>query len=117
MQKREITEPRVKAVSQRVVEAAKDTLGDKLDKVILYGSYVRGDYDRDSDIDFFILADVTQEEASIKRSDIRNQIPDIDLEFDLLVSLHVTGSEIFNKFIDTLPFYTNVVREGVVLND
>jgi len=66
---------------------------------------------------FFILADVPQEEASIRRGDIRNLIPLIDLEFDLTVSLHVTGSEIFNKFINTLPFYMNVVREGVVLSE
>ena len=111
----ETTDPRISAISQRVVQAAKDTLGDKLDKVILYGSYARGDYDHESDIDFFILADVSQEEAGDRRSDIRDNIPFIDLEFDITVSLHVTGKAVFDKFIDSLPFYMNVVREGVVL--
>ena len=111
-----ITDPRVIAISQRVVQAAKDTLGDKLDKVILYGSYARGDYDQESDIDFFILADVPQEEAGDRRSDIRDSIPFIDLEFDITVSLHVTGKAVFDKYINTLPYYINVVREGVILN-
>ena len=37
--------PRINEITQKVLKAAKDTLGDKLDKVILFGSYARGDYD------------------------------------------------------------------------
>jgi len=111
-----IADPRVMEISQRVVKAAKDTLGDKLDKVILYGSYARGDYDQESDMDFFILADVPQNEASMRREDVRDRIPYIDLDYGVTVSLHVTGIEVFNKFVNTLPFYMNVVREGIVVN-
>ena len=117
MQINNLTDPRVMAISQKVMQAARDTLGDKLEKVILYGSYARGDYNQESDIDFFILADVPQEEAGDRRGDIRKRIPGIDLDYDITVSLHVTGKEMFYKFINTLPFYMNVVREGVVLND
>ena len=116
MRANDITDPRVIAISQRVVQAAKDTFGDKLDKVILYGSYARGDYDNESDIDYFILADVSQEVASMRREDVRNCIPHIDLDYDITVCLHVTGKAVFDKFINILPFYMNVIREGVVLN-
>jgi predicted nucleotidyltransferase len=44
VQTNNITDPRVIAISQRVVQAIRDTLDDKLEKVILYGSYARGDY-------------------------------------------------------------------------
>jgi len=111
-----ITDQRIIAVSQVVLKAAKETLGDKLEKVILYGSYARGDHDHESDIDFFILADVPQDEASIQREAVRNCIPNVDLEYDINVSLHVTGKEIFNKFMNTLPFYINIVKEGVILD-
>ena len=103
-------------LSQKVLQAAKEVLGDKLEKVILYGSYARGDYDHESDIDFFILADVPQEEADDRRGEIRDNIPLIDLEYDITVSLHVTGKSVFEKFRDTLPFYMNVINEGIVLN-
>ena len=116
MQIYNITDPRVVEISQKVVQAAKETLGEKLDKVILYGSYARGDNDDESDLDFFILADVPQEEAGDRRSDIRDCIPLIDLEFDITVSLHVTGRTVFNKFLDSLPYYMNVIREGIVLH-
>ena len=117
MKKRTVTDPRVNAVAQRVLKAAEDALGNKLDKVILYGSYARDDYDSESDIDFFILADVPQEEASARRRDIRKLLPGIDLEYDIPVSLHVTGSTVFNRYVDSLPYYMNVVREGVVLGE
>ena len=108
---------RIKAVSQKVLKAAQDTLGDKLDKVILYGSYARGDFDDESDIDFMILAHIPQEETSKWHGDIRKRMPGIDLEHDILVSCSVTSSSLFNKYINDLPFYSNVLREGVVLND
>ena len=116
MQKNAIKDPRVKAISERVVQAAKGALGDKLDKVILFGSYARGDYDSESDIDFLIISDLPQEEACCQRKPVRERLADIDLEFDLLVSCCYTGKAIFEQFSDTLPFYTNVIREGIVLH-
>ena len=109
--------PPIEEISNKVLQAAKDTLGDKLEKVILYGSYARGDYDNESDIDFFILARVPQEEAGSWRRAINNQIPGIDLEYDIIVSVKVTGSSIFYEYSDVLPFYMNVLREGQVIYD
>ena len=117
MQANNITDPKINAVSQRVVQAAKEALGDKLDKVILYGSYARGDYDNESDIDFFILADIPQEEVISWQDRVFDSIPNIDLEFDILVSLCVTGKTTFEQCIGFLPFYRNVLNEGVLVND
>ena len=117
MQANNITDPRIIAISRRVVQAAKDTYKDKLVKVYLFGSYARGDYDSESDIDFLIIADTSQEEACAKHTEIRNKMPGIDLEFDLLVSCCVTSNEFFNQYINVLPFYSNVVKEGIDLSE
>jgi len=108
-----VSDVKVNEVAQKVLDAAKKSLGDKLEKVVLFGSYARGDYDEDSDVNFFILANVPQEEANKWRGEIRKKLPGIDLEYDLLISLHVTGTEIFYKFRDVLPFYSNIAQEGV----
>jgi predicted nucleotidyltransferase len=110
-----ITEPRVNAVIQEVLQASRDTLGDRLKKVILFGSYARGDFDDESDIDFCILADVPRDEAIKWRRNIRKRMSGIDLKYDLLVSLHVINSSMFYNHIDVLPFYKNVLREGMEL--
>ncbi|MCL2217568.1 MAG: nucleotidyltransferase domain-containing protein [Defluviitaleaceae bacterium] len=117
MNKSRLYSPQINTLTQKVLTAAKDTLGNKLEKVILFGSYARGDFDDESDIDFFILANVPQEDASKWRSNIRKRLPLIDLEHDITVSLHVTGSSIFYQYADTLPYYMNIIREGVQLND
>ena len=40
----------------------KEILGNRLKKVILYGSYARGDYSKNSDIDLMILTDFNDDE-------------------------------------------------------
>lgn len=52
------TENRLSAVMADVVKKAKSLFGDRLGSVILYGSYARGDYDEESDIDVMITADI-----------------------------------------------------------
>ena len=117
MQENKALDSRITELSQKVLNAAIEAFGDKLNKVILYGSYARGDYDEESDVDFFILADFPQEETSAWQSIIRDHIPYIDLEYDVLVSLHVAAKAIFEQCIGFLPFFKNVSREGVLLYD
>ena len=116
MQHECVTDPRINSVILEVVRAAKDTLGDRLDKVILFGSYARGDFDADSDIDICILANVPSEEETQWRRDINKLIPGIDLEYDILVSLRVINSSMFYNHINVLPFYKNVLQEGVEID-
>ncbi|MDZ7623554.1 MAG: nucleotidyltransferase domain-containing protein [Ignavibacteriaceae bacterium] len=60
-----MTKEALEKLKREVEEAAKNLLGDKLIKVILYGSYARGDYDKDSDIDFALMSNVNESEISI----------------------------------------------------
>ena len=108
--------PVINVVSQRVFNAAKDVLGDKLDKVYLYGSYARGDHSQESDIDYMIVAKLPQAEACSKHLTISEKLGDTDLEFDVLVSCAVTGSETFYKFQEASVFYRSIIVEGVELN-
>jgi predicted nucleotidyltransferase len=103
-------------ITSEVVKAARRSLGDKLNKVILYGSYARGDYDDQSDIDIMILADIPHESCWNEYLRISDLTWELDLVHGVLVSIHVTDSETFNKYINVLPFYVNVMREGIELS-
>jgi len=103
-------------ITSKIVQAAKDCLGSKLEKVILYGSYARGDYDAQSDVDIMILADIPREEANRVWDQIWDITGDIALEYGVMVSIHVKDSDTFYKFINDLPFYSNVMKDGVILS-
>jgi predicted nucleotidyltransferase len=102
-------------ITEKVCAAAKMALGDKLEKVLLFGSYARGDYDEESDIDILVLADIRLEDARRVGSEIDRITGDIDLEYDVVVSLHVTCSSIFHRFRNVMPYFMNVQKEGVEL--
>ena len=103
-------------ITSKVVLAAKESLGDKLDRVILYGSYARGDFDDESDIDIMVLADIPLESRGSERDKIRMLLGYIDLDNDVVLSLNVTDCTTFYQYVDILPFYTNVENDGVILS-
>ena len=111
----QIIDPRINAVTQKVLHAAKDTLGERLDKVILFGSYARGDFDSDSDVDIFVLADVPNEETNRWSDSIDDRLADLWFDYDLLVCIHLTNRTMFDRYYNVLPYYQNVMREGVAL--
>ncbi|MDR1135898.1 MAG: nucleotidyltransferase domain-containing protein [Clostridiales Family XIII bacterium] len=102
-------------ITTKIVQAAKDSLGDKLDKVILYGSYARNGYDEESDIDIMVLADIPLEERWRTYLQISELTGYLSLEYDVLVSINVIDCATFYKYINDLPFYVNVMKDGVEL--
>lgn len=94
----------------------KDILGDKLSKVILYGSYARGDYRENSDIDIMVLTTLTDDQIMQIKTDIYDLAFDFQMEYGVDISVIMKNEEHFNYWLGALPFYDNVQREGIVLN-
>ena len=96
------------------VEAAlKNMLGDKIRKVILYGSYARGDYDEESDIDFAVIADIPLEKISSYDLQLGSISFDLSMKYDLLLSILIISEENFNVYKTALPFYGILLKEGI----
>lgn len=83
-------------------------------KVIVYGSYARGEQRSDSDIDVLILVDkpelTLEEEKRIK-------YPLYDLEFETgqIISPLVVTEEDWEQRHSVTPLYENIQREGIAL--
>jgi uncharacterized protein len=83
-------------------------------KVILYGSFARGDNNKNSDIDLLILLDkeviTYQDEKQIK-------YPLYDLEFETgqIISPLVLSKLDWENRHRITPFYANVKQEGIEL--
>ena len=81
------TQTQLKKITDEVSQGAKNILGDKLRKVILYGSYARGDYNSDSDVDIMVLADVKDEDTYPLRKEIHEITSDLGIENNIVVSV------------------------------
>jgi predicted nucleotidyltransferase len=103
-------------ITSKIYQAAKDSLGDKLDKVILYGSYARGDYDNESDIDIMILADIAAEDRWKTREAFRDLTSELGLENDVFISLSVMDCSTFYHWYEVELYYQNVLKDGVELS-
>ena len=104
-----------RAVS-RYAEEAKNIYGLKLYQVILFGSCARGDYDDESDVDIMILLDVPQEEIPGERGKTVRISSKLDEEFDydILFAPVVESKDVFMKYQNAMPFFSNVMKEGRV---
>lgn len=97
-------------------QQVKQIIGSSLVKVILYGSYARGDYRDNSDIDIMVLTTLTDDEIKKTEKEIFNLAFDFQMEYGVDISVTVKNEEHFNYWLGVLPFYNNVQREGIVLN-
>ena len=85
--------------------------GERIKKVILYGSYVRGQATRDSDIDILVLVDQSLNPFEVRES-LSDLLFDILLEEDELVSVIAVSEDFFENY--NSPFMLNVKKEGVI---
>jgi len=91
-------------------------LGGKLERMFLFGSYARGDFDAESDVDIFVLADIPPEDVCITGLKIRRLTGHLELEHDVVISIHVTCGSDFRDFYSVQPYYMNVIKEGVEIS-
>ena len=102
-------------ITETVASEAKKMLGEKLDAVILYGSYARGDYDDESDIDINVRISCTHKELPIYRRILTKCASELSLQYGVTVSIQLTDTEMYEKYKMILPFYRNIEKEGVTV--
>lgn len=100
---------------EQYVEAVKKIYGSHVRQIILYGSYARGDFRQDSDIDIMILLDISDLELKAYAQKLSYMTYDFNLDHDLDIKPIAKSEEHFNKWVVNYPFYSNINKEGVTL--
>lgn len=106
----------INIITEKFINEVSKLIGNRLKKVILYGSYARGDFEKNSDIDIMILTDFDDEELKQYRMKIRDIACDIEEEYDIMISPIIRNIKKYNARVNVIPFYINVQKEGVVLH-
>lgn len=102
-------------IVEQYVSSVKDIYGLHLRQIILYGSYARGDYNRESDVDIMILLDMSEQEIKTYRHQLSDLTFDFNMGHDIEIKPIAKSEEHFEKWIENYPFYANVKKEGITL--
>ena len=105
----------MKSVIEKYIAEIKKIYGTHLRKIILYGSYARGDFKADSDIDIMILLDMSDMDLKVYSQQLSYMTFDFNLDNDLDIKPIAKSEDHFRKWIVNYPFYANINKEGVVL--
>lgn len=100
-------------IFQQLIPEIVKIYGDSLVSVILYGSVARGTQTDESDIDIAVM--LRSEENADMKERMTDIIVDLELEYNKVLSVLRIDYEKFKKWEDTMPFYKNIKKDGVVL--
>ena len=107
-----LTADQLRALSQEVKQALTELYGDRLDRVVLYGSYARGDFHKESDVDYMV---VLRGEVEAGR-EVRRMAPIIGpLALKYAVEISIFPTAALKYLTGYTLFYQAVQQEGIHL--
>ena len=90
-------------------------MGDSLKQMILYGSYARGDYRDNSDMDIMVLTELTDDRIIQIEDEIFDAAYDIELKYCVPISVNIKNERHFKNWVNSLPYYSNIQKEGIII--
>ena len=93
----------------------KELLQNNLIKIVLYGSYARGDYNNLSDIDIFVLVKNNKNELNSLLNKICDKFYELDLKYNVTLNPLIESSQVYDKYKDYSLLFENIEKDGVVL--
>lgn len=106
----------IKNIVKLFSKEVRNVLGEDFKKMIVYGSYARGDYMENSDVDIMVLTSLTNKDIQPVEYKLYDISFDFFMEYGVDISVIVKNEEHFKYWLGALPFYDNVEKEGVVID-
>lgn len=106
-------EENIKNIASEVNEELIKLFGEKIERIILYGSYAHGDFNLESNVDIMILLNYEQKEITERRKEISRIASRIGLKNDITVSLLARNFADYENQMKYQPFYQNIEKEGM----
>lgn len=96
------------------ISEIKDILGDDCKKVVIYGSYARGEHEEDSDIDIAIFTNRPPEDFYLLINDISEVTFEFNVKYNIILSPVFQNIKHYNRMLKAVPYYQSIEREGII---
>lgn len=100
------------SIIKQIKECYHKVYGNDIVEIFLYGSYARGDFSIDSEIDIAAIVRGERLELQEKLKKIWDISAQIGLDNDIIVSPTVIPYDEFNKYKQSVSYYRNILEEG-----
>ena len=107
-----LEQQKLNTVLSDFVTECRTAFNEKLFDVRLFGSYARGDYNEESDIDIMVILDVSVAEVRKSRHEICRIAAALELKYNATITPVLYGKDEYNTR-KTFGFCKNVEAEGV----
>src|SRR5699024_3402747 len=94
-----IMKQEIRLLLQGYVDAVVKLYGCHLKAILLYGSYARGDFHENSDIDIMILVDLSEEQIREKSHPLSDLTFDYNFDHDLMIMPIVKNKTHFEQWL------------------
>ncbi|GAB3991067.1 nucleotidyltransferase domain-containing protein [Spirosoma daeguense] len=108
-----LTAHQLRALSKDVKQTLTELYGNRLDRVILYGSYARGDFHAESDVDYMVVLNDENVQAGKEVRRMAPAIGPLALKYSVEVSVFPATSLKYDS--GNTFFYQSVQQEGALL--
>ncbi len=108
-----IKDSRIISLLSELEEQLIKVFNNRLEKIILFGSYAKGSNDSDSDIDIMVLVN----ETDLKKYDdiILDLTVDLSIKYSILPSIFLENPENYLEYKSYRPLFRNISEEGIEL--
>jgi predicted nucleotidyltransferase len=103
----------IRLVVGELCQAMQTLFGNRCKKIVLYGSYARSEQEPYSDIDFMVIVDMDENELRTYDDMVFDKSYEITLKHGVLLSVMSKSEHHFLHWVDVLPFYDNIRKEGL----
>ena len=115
MEHKDNTDFILEKIKKMIVEEIPKVMKKDCRQIVLYGSYARGDYSEDSDVDVAIITACDREHAKEYNDSIDSVAADIGIDTLAVVNFVCLPYVEYEGKKTWYPYFKNIAREGVLL--
>ena len=103
----------IKEILDKVYRLSEKIYGNKLESVILFGSYACGENTPESDIDVMVRVDLPETELGSFNDDLCELMSDVVIDYEIVLNIVLQSNQTFEERLPYSKFYQCVEREGL----